>query len=151
MERHDDFKELFEWLNYHNVEYVVVGGYAVAFHGAPRFTGDMDIYIRADQSNAERIVRALDDFGFGSLNLTADDFVVPGDVIRLGVPPVRVDFITQIDGVDWAEVWAGRVSGDYAGVPVDFIGRAELVLNKRATKRLKDKADLEALGEEEDS
>lgn len=151
MEIHDDFKELFECLNNHNVEFVIVGGYAVAFHGAPRFTGDMDVYIHADKPNAEKIVRALGDFGFGSLKLTADDFLVPGDVIRLGVPPVRIDFITLIDGVDWSEVWAGRIAGQYAGVPVDFIGRAELVRNKRATNRLKDKADLEALGEEGDS
>jgi hypothetical protein len=149
MELFDDFKELFECLNENNVEYVVVGGYAVAFHGAPRLTGDIDVYFDAEKANAEQLVRALDDFGFGSLNLTTDDFSVLGSVIRLGVPPVRIDLMNQIDGVDWHEVWGGRMQANYDGVPIDYIGRAELVRNKQATGRLKDRADLEALGEED--
>jgi len=147
MEIQRDFKELFECFNVRNVEYVIVGGYALAFHGAPRMTGDIDILVKADSDNAGRILAALDDFGFQSLNLTVSDFDRPDSVVQLGVPPARVDIITSITGVSWEQVQAGKVAGNYGGVPIFFLGRKEFVGNKKAIGRKKDLADLESLGE----
>jgi len=143
-----DFKELLALLNVHNVEYVIVGGYALAFHGVPRYTGDLDILVKPVPANARQILAALEEFGFGLMGLTAEDFILPDRVVQLGVPPVRVDFITSLTGVPWLEAFAGRVAGRYGDVPVYFIGRDQFIANKRATGRKRDLADLEALGEE---
>ena len=147
MEVQPDFKELLALFNDHRVSYVIVGGYALAFHGAPRFTGDLDILVKADHENAGRIVTALGVFGFASLGLTESDFDHPDQIIQLGVAPVRVDLITSITGLSWEDVFASRVPSHYGDVPVNYIGREELILNKRAVGRAKDLADLEALGE----
>ncbi len=147
MEVHPDFRELLGLFNAHSVEYMIVGGYALAFHGVPRFTGDLDLFVRTTAQNARRILAALDDFGFGSLNLRAEDFSTQDRVIELGVPPVRVDIITSLLGVSWEECWAGRQPGAYGDVAVAFIGRSQFIANKRAMGRQKDLADLEALGE----
>jgi len=147
METQDDFRELLALLNKHGVEYLVVGGYALAFHGAPRFTGDMDLLVRAAPENARRILDALDEFGFGSLGLAVEDFCSPGHVVQFGVPPVRVDMITSLTGVSWEKAAASKTPGKYGDVPVFFIGREPFVANKRAVGRKKDLADLEALGE----
>jgi hypothetical protein len=146
MEIRTDFKELLELFNRHRVEYLIVGGYALAFHGAPRVTGDIDLFVRPTNENADRILAALDDFGFGSLNLSKDDLTTPGMVIQLGVPPVRIDIITRVSGVPWEQAEAGQLPGFYADVPVFFIGRDDFIANKRATGRAKDAADIEALG-----
>ncbi len=148
MEIQPDFRDLLELLNKHEVEYLIVGGYALAFHGAPRFTGDIDIYVKPHPENAHRILNALKDFGFGSLGLTAKDFQSRHKIVQLGVPPVRVDLITSLSAVSWEEAHAGRVPGYYGDVPVYYIGRKEYIVNKRAVGRKKDLADLEALGEE---
>lgn len=147
MEVQPDFKELLALFNDHRVSYMIVGGYALAFHGAPRFTGDLDIFVKPDHENAQRIVAALDAFGFASLGLTAADFEQPDQVIQLGVSPVRVDLITSITGVSWAHAVAGMVQSNYGDVPVNYIGREQFISNKRATGRTKDLADLEALEE----
>ncbi|MBN1691096.1 MAG: nucleotidyltransferase [Dehalococcoidia bacterium] len=148
MEVHPDFKELLELFNKHKVEYVVVGGYALAFHGAPRFTGDIDIFIYAHPENAHHVLEALEEFGFKSSDLTEEDFSSSNKVIQLGTPPVRVDIITSLTGVLWDDVVKSRVSGSYGGVPVFFISRNDFIKNKRAIGRMKDLADIEALGEE---
>jgi len=148
MEIQEDFRELLALFNEHEVEYAIVGGYALAFHGAPRATGDIDIVVRPARENAERILSALAAFGFGSLDLTVDDFTHPDRVVQLGYPPVRVDLITSITGVSWEQIQAGLLEGTYGSTVVRFIGRAELLANKRSTGRLKDRADLEALGED---
>jgi hypothetical protein len=148
MEIHSDFKGLLELFNKHGVEYVIVGGYALAFHGAPRVTGDIDLFVRPTTENAERILSALDDFGFGSLSLSREDFATPGMVIQLGVPPVRIDIVTGVSGVSWEKADGGKVPGRYDDTPVFFIGREDFILNKRATGRAKDAADIEALGEQ---
>jgi hypothetical protein len=148
MEVQQDFKELLELLNAHDVEYVIVGAYALAFYGAPRFTGDIDILVRPSPGNARKIMSAMDDFGFGSLDLKEEDFQDLDSVVQLGVPPVRVDLITSITGVTWQEADAGKRQGRYADVPVYFLGREEFIANKRALGRRKDLADLESLGEE---
>ena len=143
-----DFRELLALFNARGVEYLIVGGYALAFHGAPRYTGDLDLLVNRSEENAQRIVAALEAFGFGSLGISISDFRRPGRVVQLGVPPVRVDLVTSIDGVSWGRAWRGRVQGAYGNVPVNFIGRKEFIANKRASARQRDLADIEALGEE---
>ncbi len=147
MEVYQDYKELFASLNSQNVKYVIVGAYALAFHGHPRFTGDIDILVQPAADNAGRVIRALEDFGFSFPDLTADDFKTSDNVIQLGVPPVRVDLLTTITGVEWNQVDKHKVPGTYGDIPVWFLSREDLIQNKRASGRRKDLADLEALGE----
>lgn len=147
MEAQPDFRELLALFNAHSVKYVVAGAYALAFHGAPRTTGDIDILVQPSGANADRILSALKEFGFGSLGLKPEDFSRPEYVVQLGVPPVRVDLITSLTGVTWDEADSGKTQGFYGDVPVNYLGRAQFVANKRATGRKKDQADLEALGE----
>ena len=148
MEVQKDFRELLALFNEHKVEYVIVGGYALAFHGAPRYTGDIDILIHPDTANAHRILAALDEFGFGSVDLKAADFQKQGNVIQLGVPPVRVDIITSLTGISWEDACAGKAHGKYGDISVHYIGREQFIANKRAVGRKKDLADIEALGED---
>lgn len=140
-----DFEELFACLNARNVRAVIVGGYAFAFHAKPRFTKDIAVFVDPTPENAERLIRALEDFGFGSVGLTAADFASPGSIVQLGAPPNRVDLLTTIDGVSFGEAWAGRVSGQYGAQPARYLGLEELRRNKRASGRTQDLADLEAL------
>jgi hypothetical protein len=148
MEIQQDFKDLLELFNAHKVEYIIVGGYALAFHGVPRYTGDIDIFVKPDDENATRIMSALEDFGFGSVGLVAQDFERPGQVVQLGVPPVRIDIITSISGVSWKDAFSHRTAGQYGDIHVHYIGHKQLIVNKRAMGRKKDLADLEALGAE---
>lgn len=147
MEIHPDFKELLKLFADFHVEYVIVGGYALAFHGAPRYTGDLDVLVSTHPDNAARIMSALTEFGFGDSNLSPEDFSDEGRFIRLGHPPLRIDVLTSISGLDWQQVRANCVAGTYGDVPVSFIGREDFILNKRASGRQKDLADIEALGE----
>ncbi len=148
MEIQTDFRELFEFFNAHKVQYLIVGSYALAFHGVPRYTGDIDVYVKPDKENANKIIKALTDFGFGSIGLDVSDFVSEDKVVQLGVSPVRIDIITSISGVDWKTAFNGSVDGYYGDVPVKYIGRSEFIQNKKASGRKKDLADLEALGAE---
>ncbi|MDA0746211.1 MAG: hypothetical protein O2954_06810 [bacterium] len=148
MEAQADFKELLTLFNAHNVAYVIVGAYALSYHGSPRYTGDLDILIRPDSENAQRILNALADFGFGNLGLTSADFTTPDNVIQLGYPPVRIDLVTSITGVPWEEVDRHKEADTYGDVETFYIGRSQLIKNKRLTGRKKDLADLESLGEE---
>ena len=141
MELHRDFRELLGSFNAHGVEYVLVGAYALAFHGAPRYTGDLDLFIRPTPENAQRILAALADFGFGSLDLAIDDFTASDRVVQLGVPPVRVDLVTSLTGVTWDEVWSARSEMTADGIRIAVINRAAFVKNKRATGRPKDLVD----------
>ena len=122
METQPDFRALLALFNAHNVEYLIVGGYALGFHGAPRFTGDLDIFVKSDAVNAQHILTALADFGFASVGLTPSDFDRPDQVVQLGVPPVRIDLITSITGVSWDEAWTGRIAGRYGDIPANHIG-----------------------------
>jgi hypothetical protein len=148
MDVQPDFKELLELFNARGVDYLIVGGYALAFHGAPRTTGDIDVLVGTAPDNAQRILEALGEFGFGSVGLNKKHFETPNQVVQLGVPPVRVDILTSLTGVSWEEAHENRVAGTYGDVPVFFLGREQFVSNKRATGRKRDLADLEALGEE---
>ena len=140
-----DFKELLALLEKHKVDYMVVGGYAVAFHGYPRFTKDIDIFFELSNSNISSIVDALVDFGFTRESLKELLFDEDDNIVTFGVAPVRVDFINSIDGVNFADAKKSRVRGRYGDVDIFFIGREHLLKNKASTNRLKDKADLEEL------
>ncbi len=148
MEIQSDFKELFELFNENKVEYLIVGAYAMALHGVPRFTGDIDLFVRPESENAKRILVALEAFGFGSIDLSEEDFTKTDNVIQLGVPPVRIDIITSLTGVTWQDANANRVKGDYGGVAVYFLSKRDIIKNKKALARHKDLADLERLGEQ---
>jgi hypothetical protein len=147
MELQKDFNDLFELFNAHNVLYMIVGGYALAFHGCPRYTGDMDVYVKPDPQNSKKIMAAIEAFGFGSVGIEQQDFEKPDQVIQLGFPPVRIDLITSITGVGWDDAYAQCVAVKYGQTPVRVIGRNAFIANKRAVGRKKDLADLEALGE----
>lgn len=140
-----DFKELLELLNSHKVEYLIVGSYALAFHGAPRFTGDIDLFVKPEDANAKRILSALDEFGFGSLNFSESDFTSPDNVVQLGVPPVRVDIMTSLTGISWEKAQTGKVKGSFDKTIVHFISKEDLITNKKQLGRQKDLADIEAL------
>ncbi|HSJ65084.1 MAG TPA: hypothetical protein VK922_14425 [Gemmatimonadaceae bacterium] len=148
MEPPRDFCELLECFNANRVKALIVGAYALGFHGAPRMTGDLDLFLEPSAANAERVMAALEALGFGEVGLSAADFCRPDAVIQLGVTPVRVDLLTGISGVTWEEAWPGRVESEFGGVPAAFLGLAELRRNKRAAGRHRDLADLEALGGE---
>ena len=141
-----DLREFIELLNSRHVEYLIVGAFALAFHGVPRSTGDIDILVRTTQQNAARVEEVLQTFSFASLGLSAADFLHADQVIQLGHPPNRIDLLTSITGVAFDEAWTDCVPGHLHGIPVRFIGRETLIRNKRATGRTQDKADLEALG-----
>ncbi len=141
-----DFREFIKSLNAHDVRYLVVGGYAVALHGHPRYTKDLDIWIEASKSNAERLIKALVEFGFDSLELSIDDFVTENQVVQLGYPPTRIDLVTSADGIDFAGSYPKRMTINIDGLPINFIDLDSLKTNKKASGRLQDLADLEALG-----
>jgi hypothetical protein len=145
MELHADHRDLLAILNGKGVSYVVVGGIALAHHGAPRFTGDIDLYVRPSPENARRLIEALAEFGFGSTGLVEADFLAEGRVVQLGFAPWRIDFLTSLAGVSWDEVISGADTADL-GVPAPVIGRAELIRNKRAVGRPQDLADIARLG-----
>ena len=140
-----DFKEFLRSLNAHQVEYLLIGGYAVSYHGYPRATADMDIWVGVHPANADRIVAALKEFGFDLPDLSPELFLREWQIIRLGVPPVRIEIATTISGVDFGECYAERVQDTIDGVPVNLIDLNHLKLNKRASGRHQDLADLEHL------
>jgi hypothetical protein len=140
-----DFKELLQLFNDKNIEYLVVGGYAMAAHGYPRYTGDIDLWVWSTQDNAIKILDALREFGFGGAGLKEEDFQKPQQVIQLGFPPARIDLLTDIDGVTFADCWPQRLVLDLDGVSVPVIGKSDLIRNKETSNRLQDRADLEKL------
>jgi hypothetical protein len=142
-----DFRDLIELLNRHGVRYLAVGGFAVAVHARPRYTKDLDLWVEVSVDNARRIVAALDDFGFASLGLRIEDFLEPDVVIQLGYEPNRVDFLTNLTGVSFAEAYPMRVSIKVGDLEVPVIDRASLITNKRALGRPHDLDDAKGLEE----
>ena len=140
-----DFKEFAELLNSNRAEYLVVGGYALAAHGHPRYTGDLDFWIGTDSGNAQKVLTALAQFGFGSLGIASEDLTTPNRVVQLGYPPGRIDLLTTIDGVDFAPSFLRRMTVAVDGVDLHFICLEDFKVNKRAVGRHQDLADLEAL------
>jgi len=140
-----DFEELLDAFLRREVRFVIVGAHALAHHAKPRYTKDLDVFVEPSPENALRIVGALEEFGFEGLGIAQSDFDQPGRILQLGAPPNRVDLMTAIDGVSFAEAWASRVEGAYGALRVPFIGYDALVRNKTASARLQDLADLETL------
>jgi hypothetical protein len=142
----EDWRAFIESLNSNGVEYVVVGAVALAHHGIPRYTGDLDVLVHNSPENASRLESALTEFGLGTLGLKAADFVDSYRVIQLGVAPFRIDILTSLTGVTFDQAWAGRIEILIGGTRLNILGREELVRNKKLTGRAQDRADLEALG-----
>ena len=140
-----DFKEFVELLIKHQVEYLIVGGYAVGIHGYPRYTGDLDIWIKISRDNSEKILKVINEFGFSSYNLKVDDFLTEGNVIQLGYPPVRIDILNQLDGVIFDECYKNRVFTKIDKIKINLISYEDLIKNKKACGRHRDFDDLENL------
>ena len=140
-----DFKEFIALLNSHEVEYLVVGGYAVAMHGRPRHTGDLDVWVRRSPENAARLMAVLREFGFGALGLEEADFLKREQVVQLGYPPFRIDLLTDIDGVEFTAAWPCRERFTHDGLALNLIGLNDLKQNKQAAARPRDLDDLDNL------
>jgi hypothetical protein len=145
MELAPDFDEFIGSLTAHGVEFIVVGAYALAFHGAPRFTGDLDILVRPTLDNAARLLAALAAFGFAITELSPEAIADRRRMLQMGVPPVQIHVMSAISGVDWEEAWSDRVEGPLGIHRVQFLSRETFVRNKRAAGRPKDLADIDAL------
>jgi len=145
MEVQQDYKELLELFNSHKVEYIIVGAYALAFYGIPRYTGDIDIFVKPDSLNAKNIIKALNEFGFESVGLKESDFTTPDKVIQLGVSPCRVDIITSLSGISWEEAYSDREKDKYGDISVFYLGKKTFIINKKSIGRKKDLADIEEI------
>lgn len=141
-----DSREFVECLRLKKVEFLIVGALAVSWHGFPRYSGDIDFFVRPSRENALRLIAALEQFGFGSLGIAVDDLTAGDRVVQLGVEPNRIDLMTSISGVSFEEAWQSRVAGTVDGIEVNFIGRDALIRNKRAAGRSKDLIDIDELG-----
>jgi hypothetical protein len=143
----DDFRDLLVLFQRFAVEYMVVGAHALAAHGVPRVTGDLDLWVRPTSGNAQLIWRALGEFGapLAQLNIREADFTTPDIVAQFGLPPLRVDIMTSISGVAWEEAWADRFEGHLFELPVSFLGKESFVRNKLASGRPKDLRDVKSL------
>ena len=140
-----DLREFIALLNSHNVEYLLVGGHAVAFHGHPRFTGDIDFFVRTTPDNARRILAVLEQFGFGNIGITEADLLEGGRIVQLGHPPNRIDVLTAISGVEFESAWRSRVGAVLDEQPIFVLGWDALLQNKRSAGRPKDLADVAKL------
>ena len=141
----EDFREFLRLLNENHVEYLVVGGYAVGLYGYPRYTGDLDIWVRSTNENGERVMEALKQFGFGSLEVKARDFTVENAVVQLGYPPLRIDLVTTLDGVNFDDCYSRASSREVDRLVINVISSDDLKKNKQATGRSRDLDDLENL------
>lgn len=145
MEISKDFEEFFELLNEHNVRYLVVGGYAFAIHARPRFTNDLDVFIEPDRSNASNLLKALEEFGFGDVGITLDDLQKVDQVIQLGYPPYRIDLMTSISNVRFADAWDRKVTARFGKQTVYYIGKEDFIASKKGAGRKRDLQDLDEL------
>ncbi len=140
-----DFKEFVELLIIKKAEYLIVGGYAVGVHGHPRYTGDLDIWLNPTKENATKILNCVNEFGFESFQLSIEDFMKEGNVIQLGYPPLRIDLLTQIDGVTFMECYENKKLVEIDGLIINFIGYNDLIKNKSSSGRLRDIDDINNL------
>lgn len=140
-----DFEDFVQLLNLHNVDYMIVGGYALAFHGKPRHTGDLDIWIDVSRDNAKKMMNVLKDFGMSSLGLREGDFLEENAIMQIGYPPLRIDILTAIDGVEFAEAYLNKQVIDIDGIRINYISLNDLILNKQKSGRHQDISDVEAL------
>ncbi len=144
---HQDFLDLLRAFIDRNVRFLIVGAYALAVHGRPRATGDLDVWVDATPENAAKVMSALEQFGAPTAQVRAEDFSRPGSVFQMGLPPVRIDVLTELTGLTFSEAWSGRTQAAFGPVVADVIGREAFIRNKRATGRARDLGDIEALGE----
>jgi hypothetical protein len=140
-----DFKEFLKLLTSKEIEYLIIGGYAVGFHGYPRATGDMDVWIAANEKNALKMVEALRQFGFDLPDLKKEIFLTEKKVIRMGIPPMRLEILTSIDGVRFEECFQNRIIADFGDFTANFISKKDLLINKRSSGRPQDMVDFEKL------
>ncbi len=140
-----DFEDFVQLLNLHHVDYMIVGGYALAFHGKPRHTGDLDIWIDISEDNAKKMMNVLRDFGMSSLGLQKEDFLEENAIMQIGYPPLRIDILTAIDGVEFSEAYLNKQVIDIDGIEVNYISLNDLILNKQKSGRHQDISDVEAL------
>jgi hypothetical protein len=145
MELSNDFKEFIELLNVNKVKYLVVGGYAVGFHGHPRYTKDIDLWVLMKPDNALNIIKSVKEFGFESLGLEEEDFLNSDNIIQLGFPPNRIDLLTEIAGVEFESCYSNKLTIEFEGVTIPFISLNDLIKNKQTSGRLQDLADAEKL------
>lgn len=145
MATNPDFRDLLSELSAEGAEFLVVGAHAVMFHSAPRYTKDLDLWVRPDPENAGRVLRALARFGAPLADLTVDDLSVPGTIFQIGVEPNRIDVITSIEGVDFEAAWTRREGTTYAGIAIAVLGIDDLLVNKKAVGRPQDLLDVETL------
>jgi hypothetical protein len=144
---HQDFVDLLRAFVDHDVRFLIVGAYALGVHGRPRATGDLDVWVEPAPDNAARVLQALQQFGAPLEQVTADDFSRPGIVFQMGLPPLRIDVLTELSGLTFDEAWPGRTPANFGPVAVNVIGREAFIKNKRATGRPRDLGDIAALGE----
>ena len=149
LELANDYKEFLRLLRAHGVEYLLIGGWAVGYHGYPRATYDLDVWIATSPANAQRVVTALAEFGFNVPDLSMDLFLQPDKIVRMGVEPVRIEVMTSISGVEFEECYRERLETELSDVTVNVIDLRHLMINKKASGRLKDLADLEQLSKEQ--
>lgn len=140
-----DFKEFLRLLNFHQVEYLLIGGYAVGYYGFVRATGDMDVWVKINPDNAIKVVTALKEFGFAVPELSPELFLKEDQIVRMGVPPLRLEILTTISGVEFTACFENRLTAQIEDIDVNLINLDDLKLNKRASRRLKDLLDLENL------
>jgi hypothetical protein len=146
---HEDFRDFLAAFLTHQVRFLVVGAHALAVHGVPRATGDLDVWVEPTRANADRVWQALAAFGapLDALRISWDDFTRPDVVVQLGLPPRRIDLLTAVSGLSFAEAWEDRLEDTVDDLRLPFLGRESLIRNKRASGRAKDLGDLDALGE----
>ncbi len=145
MELDKDFREFIELLNEHEVKYLIIGGYAVNFHGYPRYTKDIDFWLWMTKSNIKKLIKAIKDFGFGSLKLEIEDFMTSENIVQLGYEPYRIDLLVDVEGVDFEKCFERRTEAELDGVDVKFLSLQDLITAKKKAGRLQDLADAEQL------
>lgn len=145
MATNPDFRDLFAALSAQGADFLVVGGHAVMLYTEPRYTKDLDVWVRPTSENAERVFRALADFGAPLENVKVEDFAAPGTIFQIGVAPNRVDILTSLEGIEFEQAWAARTKSTYGGVPIGVLSAEDLIVNKRAVARPQDLLDVDAL------
>ncbi len=142
---HQDYKELLKLLNENQVEYLVVGAFALGFYGSPRNTGDIDVWIRIGEENAKRMTKVFAEYGFASLGYTEKDFLEKDSIIQLGVQPIRIDILMSVSGLEFDDAYKNRKVFNAGELLINYISKEDFIKNKKASGRLKDLADIERL------
>jgi predicted nucleotidyltransferase len=140
-----DYEEFLSLLNKHNVKYCIIGAFAVAFYAKPRYTKDIDILVESSKENAQRILKVLEEFGFGELAISIEDLTLDGNILQLGYEPLRIDLLNRLEGFEFQEIWENRETGEYGSEKVYFIGLDDLIKNKKMSDRPSDTIDIELL------